>query len=417
MITTDTVYRLGEEWPGAGHPLSRGGKGDSEDLLRFLGNPEVQPITFNCPENQICAQDSLAGVAAGLDSHMELGKAAADFYILERLMTDLWPCSDDVRVATGTFPKGFGTDSKLENLAYTVQKDYTALEDKLARELSTYLVMAIGGELRHAPNHSGPGGECQHSCEDDCAWEVDSDYCGHMCDEDCYDLTCEDPDCPHEDRYGCFNDDCGMNVCEHECSYDTGCIRWFCNHECDGEEECHEQVGPIFADELQEFWDMRLDGNSSRAFHWEQWWQEYQRRKNTSLIRRAADVFLYENWEGGYGGDSWGTAAKVVADYLDGKMSKRTFVDRCWTMHHNGGCIFNKFYKQVYVRYIEAYANGPSHISLGNSPCTKLDVVLALQAVRPYTKLAELASLGVQRLYTATNKALGKEVTWETTAA
>lgn len=55
-----------------------------------------------------------------------------------------------------------------------------------------------------------------------------------------------------------------------------------------------------------------------------------------------ADTLFLEFGTGAYGGKKWGDAAKVVGQYLKGNMPAWLFVDRVFTLQHNGGCFLNK---------------------------------------------------------------------------
>lgn len=55
-----------------------------------------------------------------------------------------------------------------------------------------------------------------------------------------------------------------------------------------------------------------------------------------------ADQLFCEFGGGAYGGPLWGNAAKVVGRYLNGTMPSWLFVDRVFTLQHNGGCFLNK---------------------------------------------------------------------------
>lgn len=58
----------------------------------------------------------------------------------------------------------------------------------------------------------------------------------------------------------------------------------------------------------------------------------------------AEETFNLPGWRGAFGGDAWAGIAKVLRCYLEGRMNKRIFVDRCFSLEHNSGCCFNKLY-------------------------------------------------------------------------
>ena len=49
---------------------------------------------------------------------------------------------------------------------------------------------------------------------------------------------------------------------------------------------------------------------------------------------------LYNGWHETYGGTAWYNIAKAGLMY--GKESNTVFIDHCFDLEHNGGCIFNK---------------------------------------------------------------------------
>ena len=49
---------------------------------------------------------------------------------------------------------------------------------------------------------------------------------------------------------------------------------------------------------------------------------------------------LYNGWHESYGGEAWYNIAKAGLMY--GKESNTVFIDHCFDLEHNGGCIFNK---------------------------------------------------------------------------
>lgn len=64
-------------------------------------------------------------------------------------------------------------------------------------------------------------------------------------------------------------------------------------------------------------------------------------------MEQAYDVFLDFKSEG-YGGQPWADGAKVVHQAVKGQlgpsdfMNRKMFLDRVWTLEHNGGCFLNK---------------------------------------------------------------------------
>lgn len=63
--------------------------------------------------------------------------------------------------------------------------------------------------------------------------------------------------------------------------------------------------------------------------------------KGASVLYEAVDLFE-EFRSSSYGGTKWAQIAKVTAMRLSGKMAPWLFVDRIFTLEHNGGCVLNK---------------------------------------------------------------------------
>lgn len=90
-------------------------------------------------------------------------------------------------------------------------------------------------------------------------------------------------------------------------------------------------------------------GHSDRPTAWCGWRTVYANVGNDALIDAA--TMFYEFNGGGYGGPPWAACAetlyarlegKLGPDGPEGKINKRMFVDRFWTLEHNGGCFLNK---------------------------------------------------------------------------
>lgn len=79
---------------------------------------------------------------------------------------------------------------------------------------------------------------------------------------------------------------------------------------------------------------------SSRESAWDKFVGIVERKGAETLFE--ADSLFREFGNGAYGGERWGAAAKVVGQYLAGTMPAWLFVDRVFTLEHNGGCFLNK---------------------------------------------------------------------------
>lgn len=76
-------------------------------------------------------------------------------------------------------------------------------------------------------------------------------------------------------------------------------------------------------------------------------WKALYDKAGTDILIDMADLFD-EFDDGSYGGPPWANAARILHSRLTGQlgptehMNKRMFIDRVWTLEHNGGCFLNK---------------------------------------------------------------------------
>lgn len=246
----------------------------------------------------------------GINTELSLPQACADFYLLERLSFD------------GNRSAGFTLDK---------------LERGLAKDFSRYLELAVGGEVRYAVTRTSEIDPQQCTCGGKCAA-----FCTHC---DC----CE-----------------GLHDCGD--SYDFKCM---CSS-CTPEAKADITDLPI-SDGMTEYlekWRKKLsdDGEGSRSSAWLMWSKLSEKYDRVVMMDDAVTLFDRASWAEGFGGDAWGTVAKLVRDYYRGKVKPRTFVDQCWSLEHNGGCVFSKAY---------------NHTNL-----TNLMIVLETQADNRYDDLA-----------------------------
>lgn len=94
---------------------------------------------------------------------------------------------------------------------------------------------------------------------------------------------------------------------------------------------------------MKEGW-FRMSQNRSTA--WAQWHDIFD-QVGVEALSDIADLFL-ELDGGSYCGPPWANAAQILRQRLEGtlgpdeRINKRMFVDRVWSLEHNGGCLLDK---------------------------------------------------------------------------
>lgn len=79
---------------------------------------------------------------------------------------------------------------------------------------------------------------------------------------------------------------------------------------------------------------------SSRSRAWAGW---AAIREAVGVEALADAAVLFREFRGGsYGGENWAMACDTLYAYETGKMSNKTFLDRMFTLQHNGGALLNK---------------------------------------------------------------------------
>lgn len=274
----------------------------------------------------------------GLDPDLPLDQECASFYLLERMT------SDGVKAA---------------------EYELGRLEERLSREFARYLDLAVGGELRYAVTG---GGEDEGDYVDHCP--SSRDYCipcvcGMDCSQSCYDCWACEVECSCEEP--------GRD--QPEAWQQWQAVGGNPNFvECCGSLEQHSPTGgPNDAlirelPKVASFLDDTGGPQNGRTTAWSEW-RRHRERMGTALLDDAVKLFDNGTWNSGFGGENWGLVARILRDFYSGKLKPRIFIDRCWTMEHNGGCVFDKAYSYNAI--------------------DRLRTVLAVQANNRYDDLAD----------------------------
>lgn len=94
---------------------------------------------------------------------------------------------------------------------------------------------------------------------------------------------------------------------------------------------------------------------------WTQFISIYEEVGPSIMLELAA---IFEKMrDGSVGGPKWAQAARICHSRLVGEMDARTFVDRCFSLQHNNGSLFNKwFFTEGSVLYLDAHASNPPNL-------------------------------------------------------
>lgn len=86
----------------------------------------------------------------------------------------------------------------------------------------------------------------------------------------------------------------------------------------------------------------RVDLGGGRETAWRYWRGLSETSGRVQLIRDAVALFGDGSWSAGYGGRAWQICAEVLLARETGALDPRTFVDRVFSLQHNGGSLLNK---------------------------------------------------------------------------
>ena len=361
----------------------------------------VREVAAVKPDEVTAGSERGVGQQLGLDPMLDLGMAVADFYILERLYENLhdrsWSYdarSGSVRANGLRTPAEFGSDSRLERLAYEVANTRSSMNRKLAKQFEVYLIMAVGGELRHAPSLATRAAKKGERNTPRSQWPRGTNRAPHKLFPDWIAYYFNEKRQPIRRRdmrhYGCAA--CAWAVTEGGFEpynptkfYPSGqikrvmspCNRWeitekpsgmmtkrlrpstHANTNCSAFHLWAKEHGVTYSADarrvpykphtrrMERYFekDQKEWERGERGLAWRQWVKLYA-EEGPALIKDCAAVFNKWTWNRGYGGPAWGSAAQFTFEYSQRKMSDSAFIDRCWTLEHNGGCIFNKFYER-----------------------------------------------------------------------
>lgn len=73
-------------------------------------------------------------------------------------------------------------------------------------------------------------------------------------------------------------------------------------------------------------------------------WTVIRRKFGLRALELADECFYRPGWRRNFGGEAWGSAARVLRAFLNGERKPRIFVDQCLSLQHNTGSLLNKLY-------------------------------------------------------------------------
>ena len=296
---------------------------------------------------------------AGIQRDLDLAAECATFYILEDLWNDMFEWDGDTRWSKGDRLPDEGWGSRLEMRAMQVRAELDARTSRLARTLARYLVLACGGELRHWSRirrttsfyevpRTGRGARKVQKALDAMDWQTARDLCKN-----------EDPTPPTVRKMFDMMEASRMANDFGGASWrGLAWEKWLHLVERDPAQAMYECAW-VFEHIA---WVNLLHG-ASQSFYWAD-------DPTASPVTQRPDNMSY-------GGLKWAVPARLCADFFAGKLQPRTFIDRCWSIQHNGGSLFDKAFR------VQA-----------------LDVVLRIQAAdHGYHTLNYFAEPGIRQLW------------------
>lgn len=106
-----------------------------------------------------------------------------------------------------------------------------------------------------------------------------------------------------------------------------------------GAELCHYDGfrTPTLPPPLREFMRRVCDGNGMLL------WPTARRELGLQAYELAEEVFAGPGAHRG-GGPPWAPIARAVSQFSSGEIPARVFIDECFSLEHNNGCVFDKFF-------------------------------------------------------------------------
>lgn len=123
---------------------------------------------------------------------------------------------------------------------------------------------------------------------------------------------------------------------------------------CDG--IFRDYVFAAVGGEIRHHVNVRGTTPGGRESMWDFWHHLGEKIGRTALLADAVEIFGCDSWSGSYGGPKWQTIARTALQRETGELDARTFVDRVFSMQHNGGSLLNKISWKI--RNDRSYSTG-----------------------------------------------------------
>lgn len=341
----------------------------------------------------------------GIDVNTPLAQRCAEFYVLERMFSELHPYINDA-YPTGALPLGteFGRGGRQEMRAYSVRLTFLKLEEEMADLFVRYISMVSGGEMRYLWTYRGNRLMRESKREDPDYKNMRILYYS----PDAEPSKCRAPESHAEEghNYKCYG---GEKAADRDIH---------------GDDLLDGYMLEFFA-KLGEYTGER----GSRTSAWQDWWQ-VAGDPTPEVMQSLADAFIHPWWFSTHGpnrpitaysdtqtpvvmpqqrarydsgelklkamystscgGFNWALPAEYAAMYLRGEMTRRSFVDRCWSIQHNGGSLFNKIWGTGTLQRMLEIQHGNQYHTLAAYSDTYIQQLYKEQYLQPGETLGKV---------------------------
>lgn len=307
-----------------------------------------------------------AARAVGINTQLDLDVECAQFYLAEQMFSELHSWDGDERKPRGMYSQYHGRGNRLERVADAVRKTFLSRAEYLADQIALYSVLACGGELRYlAPmtlrscyvipiTREEQEVICPSDMEvawayspeiltvtnamrkRDGAYQVSDFWAGDYVENYITMVT---------DIYGSVKPSrsagwgswslaappAEWGTLMEQCAKAFESPIWVYYTCLDAHGETGSSIMYVLVSEdTGELVSIQMDDKNA----------------NTSVLERARRILAGapDASNTGVGGKNWAVPARFTSLYLTGQMSSYVYLDRMWSVQHNGGSLFNKLF-------------------------------------------------------------------------